>query len=619
MTDAPNGKSMMETMKSMLTRGPGSPVLVVVALVAFASGALLTSGDGGGNPHTEHASEDTVWTCSMHPQIRQSEPGSCPICGMDLIPAGGPESTAFDGAIVLSERARRLAELRTEPVRRQGTAAAEVRLLGRVEVDESTQRAVTTWIGGRIDRLAVNTTGERVRVGQVIATLYSPEVYAAHQDLLTARTQVERLGDGTPTAASASRAALAAAEDRLRILGVPDDELTRMAAADAPYRAIPIRTPFGGTVIQRVATEGAYVETGTPLYRLADLSKLWIELDAYESDLARLQVGQDVRLSLEALPGETSEGRISFVNPTLDPQRRTAAVRVEVPNPGGQLRPGMFAEAIVFTGEGGGESPLVVPASAPLFTGKRSVVYVELREDGHLSYAPRTVRLGPRLGDVYPVVAGLSEGERVVTRGAFAIDADLQIRGGPSMMSLPDDASEGPWAEVVKLPADERARLAPVIQTYLEVQRALADDDLDGAKASSEDLIPAIAAVQLETGRDAWRGLAATLRAHTIHVARATDIEGARAGFEPLSAAVEGMLRTFGNPLDVDMHVAFCPMADDNRGARWVQQGETIDNSYFGESMRRCGEIRTEIAPGGFLAGESETPAGGPGPAGHAH
>ena len=146
-----------------------------------------------------------------------------------------------------------------------------------------------------------------------------------------------------------------------------------------------------------------------------------------------------------------------------------------------------------------------------------------------------------------------------------------------------------------------------------------ADDDLDGAKASSEDLIPAIAAVQLETGRDAWRGLAATLRAHTIHVARATDIEGARAGFEPLSAAVEGMLRTFGNPLDVDMHVAFCPMADDNRGARWVQQGETIDNSYFGESMRRCGEIRTEIAPGGFLAGESETPAGGPGPAGHAH
>lgn len=619
MTVAPKGTSMMERMQSMLTRGPGCLVLVVVALVAFGSGALLTSGDRGADPHAEHADEDTVWTCSMHPQIRQPEPGSCPICGMDLIPAGGSESAASNDTVVLSERARRLAELRTEPVRRQGTAAGEVRLLGRVEVDESTQRAVTTWIGGRIDRLAVNTTGERVRVGQVIATLYSPEVYAAHQDLLTARSQVERLGGGTPSAASAAGAALAAAEDRLRLLGVPDEEVTRMAAAEAPYRAIPIRTPYSGTVIERVATEGAYVETGTPLYRIADLSKLWIELDAYESDLARLEVGQDVELSVDALPGQLFEGRVSFVDPTLDPQRRTAAVRVEVSNPAGRLRPGMFAEATVFTAEGGGESPLVVPASAPLFTGKRSVVYVELRDDDALSYAPRTVRLGPRLGDVYPVVAGLSEGERVVTRGAFAIDADLQIRGGPSMMSLPDDASGGPWAEVVQLPAEERARLAPVIRTYLEVQRALADDDVDGAKESSERLIPAIAAVELETGQEAWTELSATLRAHAVHVARATDVGAARAGFEPLSAAVEAMLRTFGNPLDTDVHVAFCPMADDNRGARWVQQGETIDNSYFGESMRQCGEIRAEIAPGGFLAGESEAPARGAAPAGHVH
>jgi Cu(I)/Ag(I) efflux system membrane fusion protein len=612
---------MMERVKAMLARGPGCLVLVVVALAAFGAGVLLTSGSegGGGDPHAEHGDEDTVWTCSMHPQIRQSEPGSCPICGMDLIPAGGSESAASEDAVVLSERARRLAGLRTEPVRRQGTAAAEVRLLGRVEVDESTQRAVTTWIGGRIDRLAVNTTGERVRAGQVIATLYSPEVYAAHQDLLIARSQVERLGDGTPTAASAARAALEAAEDRLRLLGVPDDELTRMATADAPYRAIPIRTPFAGTVIERVATEGAYVETGTALYRLADLSKLWIELDAYESDLARLQVGQDVRLVFEALPGQTFEGRVSFVDPTLDPQRRTAAVRVEVANPGGRLRPGMFAEATVFTGEGAGESPLVVPASAPLFTGKRSVVYVESRGDESLSYSPRTVRLGPRLGEVYPVVAGLSEGERVVTRGAFALDADLQIRGGPSMMSLPDDTSEGPWADVVELPAEERARLAPVIRTYLEVQRALAEDDFAGAKGSAERLIPAIAAVELETGQEAWTELAGTLRAHATHVARSTDIEGARGGFEPLSTAVEGMLRTFGNPLDTDVHVAFCPMADDNRGARWVQQGETIDNSYFGESMRRCGEIRAEIGPGGFLPGQAAAPAGRPAPAGHVH
>ncbi len=594
---------MPDLLKPLAGRLPGCLALVVVAILAFVAGAVLTGGDGGdpADPHAGHVDADTVWTCSMHPQIRQSEPGSCPICGMDLIVAGGASSDRADDRVVLSDRARRLAQLRTEPVRRQGEAAGEVRLLGRVEPDESTQKAVTTWIGGRIDQLQVSTTGEQVRRGQVIATLYSPEVYSAHQDLLTARSQVERLDDGTESAASAARAALRAAEDRLRLLGVPDTELERMASAERPRQSIAIRSPFAGTVIERIATEGAYVQTGSPLYRIADLSKLWIQLDAYESDLPRLQVGQEVSLQVEAVPGQTFEGRVAFVDPTLDPQRRTARVRVEVSNPEGVLRPGMFAEATVFTEEASEQAPLVIPASAPLFTGQRSVVYVELLDEETLAYAPRTVRLGPRLGDYYPVVAGLSEGDRVVTRGAFALDADLQIRGGPSMMSQPDDLSAGPWADVVPLPAAERERLVPVVRAYLDVQEALAEDDPEAAVAAAEALVLAIEAVSLDKGAPAWAELAPELREHAQHVARSPDIEGARAGFEPLSAAVEGLLSTFGNPLEAELHVAFCPMADDNRGARWVQQGETIDNSYFGASMRLCGEIRSEIAPGGFL------------------
>ncbi len=611
---------MSDAWKSLLGRAPGCLALLFVAVLAFAAGSILTGGGGdAADPHAGHVDADTVWTCSMHPQIRQSEPGSCPICGMDLIPAGGASSSSANDQVVLSDRARRLAQLRTEPVRRQGGTAAEVRLLGRVEPDESTQKAVTTWIGGRIDELQVNTTGERVRKGQVIATLYSPEVYAAHQDLLTARKQVERLGEASPSAVSAARSALAAAEDRLRLLGVPDAELERMASAERPRQSVPIRSPFSGTVIERVATEGAYVQTGSPLYRIADLSKLWIQLDAYESDLPRLQVGQEVSLQVEAIPGQTFEGRVAFVDPTLDPQRRTARVRVEVGNPDGLLRPNMFAEATVFTGETSDEAPLVIPASAPLFTGKRSVVYVELRDEETLAYAPRTVRLGPRLGDYYPVVAGLSEGDRVVTRGAFALDADLQIRGGPSMMSQPDDLSAGPWASVVQLPAAERERLGPVMRTYLEVQKALAEDDHEAAVASAEALLPVIEAVSLDKGAAAWAELAPEMRGHAQHVARSKDIEGARAGFEPLSAAVEGLLRTFGNPLEAELHVAFCPMADDNRGARWVQQGETIDNSYFGASMRQCGEIRSEIAPGAFLPGATSATPSRPAPAGHVH
>jgi Cu(I)/Ag(I) efflux system membrane fusion protein len=585
---------------ALLRRAPGCLALVVVAVLAFGAGALMT---GGESPSHDAHAEHTVWTCSMHPQIRSEEPGACPICGMDLVPANGASTETQTDRVVLSDRARRLAQLRTEVVRRRGDAAAEVRLLGRVEPDESTQKTVTSWIAGRIDRLQVDTTGARVRQGQAIATLYSPEVYAAHQDLITARTQVERLGSGSASAVSAAQAALEAAQDRLRLLGLPDDEVERMAAADRPSRSVSIRSPFSGTVIERIATEGAYVQTGSPLYRIADLSKLWIQLDAYESDLPRLQVGQEVALQVEALPGQRFEGRVAFIDPTLDPQRRTSRVRVEVDNPDGRLRPGMFAEATVFTDEASDEAPLVIPASAPLFTGKRSVVYIEQRDEETLSYAPRTVRLGPRLGDFYPVVAGLSEGDRVVTRGAFALDADLQIRGGPSMMSQPDDRAEGPWARVVQLPAEERERLAPVVRSYLDVQRALAEDDHAAATDSADALLRDVANVQLETGATAWSELAPVLQGHAERIARAADIQGARAGFEPLSAAVEDLLQVFGNPIDAELHVAFCPMADDNRGARWVQQGESIDNSYFGASMRRCGEIRSEIAPGAFLPG----------------
>ncbi|MEO0599950.1 MAG: efflux RND transporter periplasmic adaptor subunit [Myxococcota bacterium] len=545
----------------------------------------------------DHGPED-AWTCSMHPQIRSAEAGACPICGMDLVPVSSQGGST--DRVVLSERARKLANLQTTEVRRQSDASAEVRLLGRLEPAETTRRNVTTWVAGRIDRLHVNTTGERVRRNQVIAKLYSPEVYSAHQDLLTARTQVDRFGEGTERASDAARAALSAARERLRLLGVPEDEVERMATATEPTRSVSIRSPFGGTVIERAATEGAYVETGATLYRIADLGQLWVQLDAYESDLPRLATGQSVELVVEALPGERFEGRVGFIEPTIDAQRRTARVRVEVDNASGRLRPGMFAEALVSTGSPGADAPLVVPHTAPLFTGRRSVVYVEVPTSTGPAFEPRTVRLGPRLGDVYPVVSGLSRGERVVSRGAFALDADLQIRGGHSMMSTPDDTTEGP--EPTTLTPGQRRTLAPVLRRYLDVQRGLAEDDHAKAVRSARALQTALDAVALPaSSEDVWTPLAEHLDAHANHVAGSADIEGARAGFEPLSAAIEHLLTTFGNPIDEPVHVAFCSMAKGNQGARWVQTGKTIDNAYFGATMRTCGELRAAVVPNGYL------------------
>ncbi|MGB1017088.1 MAG: efflux RND transporter periplasmic adaptor subunit, partial [Nannocystaceae bacterium] len=257
-------------------------------LVGFVVGILVVGiggSDTADNDDTEvaaeastAAAEPTVWTCSMHPQVQQPDPGPCPICGMDLIPlhTGGGDDLGDDdkNRVQLSARAKALARLRTAPIGRAADASAEVRLLGRIEPNEAALKSVTAWTGGRIERLHVKVTGQKVRAGQVIATLYSPEVFTAHQDLLVAKKQISRLAASPASSREAAAAALEAIRQRLRLIGVPDDALARMERQNKPSRSVAIRTPFGGTVIERIATEGAYVPTGSPLYRVANLKKL---------------------------------------------------------------------------------------------------------------------------------------------------------------------------------------------------------------------------------------------------------------------------------------------------------------------------------------------------------
>ena len=575
--------------------------IALACLVGVGIGMVLRGGEKTGQTAAEE--EPTIWTCAMDPQVRATESGPCPLCGMDLVPATSDDEVP--DAIVLSERARTMARLRTTEVRQLAEEGSLLRLLGRLEPAETERRSVTAWVGGRVDRLVVTTTGEHVQKGQVIAQLYSPEVYAAHQDLLIARDQLAQLSDGSQTARDAANAALDAARDRLRLLGMPGDALTRLEAADAPTETVAIRSPHTGTVLSRSVTQGDYIETGTALFEVARLDPLWVQLDAYEQDLPRLSVGQRVRLEVEALPGATFEGRVSFVDPTLDPVRRTARVRVEVANPDGQLRPGFFAEAVVETPILTSSTPLVIPTSAALYTGRRSVVYVEEdRADGR-AYRPRTVRLGARMGDVYPVLTGLEKGERVVVRGAFVLDADLQLRGGASMMNQPDDperASAGP----IPLTAGDRDALAPVFEAYLTIQTALAADDFETAQQAARTLGDAATAVQLPSEADtAWGPMSQSLRTDAEMVAQADTIALARNTFAGVSATLQTVLARFGNPLNDDIHLAYCPMAFDNQGGTWIQAGETVDNAYYGTTMRTCGELQATIRPDHHL--ESST------------
>jgi Cu(I)/Ag(I) efflux system membrane fusion protein len=540
---------------------------------------------------------------------------------MDLIAVqqGGPAGAGAD-RVTLSERAKALMKLQTSVVVRERRHAGEVRLLGLVEPNESTLKTITVWTGGRIDRLHVNTTGQHVAVGQVIATLYSPEVLAAHQDLIVAKRQVERLAGGHESARAAAGQALDAARSRLRLLGLPEDELRDMERHERPTTAVRVRSPFAGTVLERIATEGVYVATGAPLFRVANLSSLWLQLDAYEADLPNLKLNQAVSVNVRGLD-ERFEGEVTFIEPTLDPTKRTAKVRVVVDSKKGKLRPGMFAEAVVQGTAPASEPPLVVPASAPLFTGQRALVYVELPNMPAPTYEPRVVRLGPRLGEVYPVVAGLEEGERIVTRGAFALDADLQIRGGASMMSH-DGAVQSAAGTALALSAPQRSKLAPVVQAYLVVQRALAADDLAQAKRGAAKLEEAAKAVRFTSPAEVvpvWRELSARLVADASRLAAAPSIEASRSAFEALSAGTVQLLAQLGNPLEQSLSVAFCSMAFGSRGASWVQAGTNIDNAYFGASMRSCGEVEQKVAPGSLLTAQPRGVTASPQPPSHDH
>ena len=597
----------------------------VLGVLAFGLGRCVPALEPGpvasedAGEETGEANEPEVWSCSMHPQIQQDQPGPCPLCGMDLIPL----STMPDASgerVSLSERAALLAQIQTVEVERISAPGVDLRLLGRVEVDESRVRNVSAWVGGRVDKLLVRETGKVVRKGQTIALLYSPEVYTAHQDLLTAAKQVEKLRNASELVRGSAEATVDSARERLSLLGLSDRSIDRMSTDLKPRKSMAITATEGGTVMERLVTQGQYVEAGAVLYRIVDLSKVWVQLDAYESDLPALMEGQTVELSVEALPGERFGGEIAFIDPIVDPRRRVTRIRVEADNTDGKLRPGMFVEAVVQGDDNGGDGdnearqkPLVVPVTAPLFTGKRSLVYVEIEDedDTRPSYEPRVVELGPRMGERYPVIAGLAEGERVVVHGAFAIDEDLQIRGGASMMSRPNqDLDAG-----IRIEADAelRAQLSAVLEAYLDIQVALADDAWEPSQRAATELLVALGEVEVPGGpaADVWDQLGPALVHHSNEAAQSEAIEGVRGAFLHLSASTRALLGVFGNPLPQPLRLAYCPMANSNEGAEWIQATDQVDNSYFGESMLSCGEFRAVIEPGQYLLSERDRGLGG--------
>jgi len=369
-------------------------------------------------------SKGTIWTCSMHPQIRMPQPGKCPICGMDLIPLIQNSASSINpDAIRLSKEAVQLANVLTSTATKQ-KPVKEVRLYGKVQADERLFQSQTAHVPGRIERLFINFTGESVVKGQVLAEIYSPELINAQQDLLeTVKTKQLQ-----PELYEASK-------EKLRQLKLTDEQIAKIESSGIVQNNFEVVSNTAGTVTDLKVSTGDHVAEGSVLFEIADLSKVWVMFDAYESDLQFVHKGEKISFTLEALPGMDYTGYIDFIDPVIDPVTRVAKVRVETGNTSGRLKPEMFATGIVSSNLSDYRNDVVVPKSAVLWTGKRSVVYVKQPGSDEPVFMMRDVELGPMLGESYVIINGLSDGEEVVTDGAFSVDAAAQLQGKPSMMN----------------------------------------------------------------------------------------------------------------------------------------------------------------------------------------
>lgn len=631
-------------MKSLLLSKYSLAILALLAGLVL--GRLFFAGPETGNGSPEHSEEDhqggeagsETWTCSMHPQIQQGEPGDCPICGMDLIPVES-DSGSDEGAreMTMSEASRGLADIRTTPVERR-YPVARIRMVGRLEFDETREKSLTARFPARIEELFVNFTGIPVKAGEHLAEVYSPELLSAQQELLTAH----RSDPESPMAR--------AAREKLRLWDLTPDQIDAIIERGEAQDRFVLRAPIGGVVVEKQVKEGSYIQTGESLFRIVDLSELWLFLDAYESDLPWLRFGQEVSFTVEAFPGETFEGTLSFIEPEVDREKRTVPVRVNVPNPDRRLKPGMFARGVVEArmGEGGNVfapelagkwispmhpevvknepgtcdvcgmdlvpaeelgyveaepegAPLVIPSSSVLRTGRRAVVYVEKADAERPTFEGREVVLGPRAGDSFIVSSGLEEGERVVINGAFKIDSALQIQARPSMMNpegggaVPGHdhgagdempAQEAGGGDTAEVPEIESPLAPKLIDPYLDLQSALAGDSLSEARE-------ALQAMMELTGHEG--ALPDLLHA----MLEADDLEGMRTPhFEDLSNALIAAVREEPEAFEGELLLMNCPMVHGDTGADWIQRSEPLLNPYFGATMLRCGDVKETLVGG---------------------
>jgi len=589
-------------MKNNMKSNIKNIIIVILALaIGLGAGYFIFGNSQQVNAPTEvhnHKAEAVktstdaeIWTCSMHPQIKQNEAGDCPLCGMDLIPL---EANSSNNPLVLemTDAAVKMANIQTTIVGETNhTTGKTIRLSGKIQPDERLASSQVTHISGRIEKLYVSFTGEQVSKGQKIATLYSPELITAQRELLEAL----KLKDLNPNLVEAAR-------NKLRYWKIGDAAIEQIEQKGKIQENFTVYADETGIVTTRRVSVGDYIKQGEPLFDLMNLRKVWVLFDAYEEDLSNISIGDKVEFTTPSLPNKTFKTRVTFIDPIINANTRVASIRTEVSNSKRLLKPEMLVYGTLQK-KSSSSNQLNVPKSAVMWTGKRSVVYTKVPDTNIPSFEFREIEIGEALGSNYQVIGGLEVGEEVVTYGSFTIDAAAQLNNQKSMMNRnvsvkgTDHSSHLPdYTE--STPPAFKEQLFALATTYLTLKDALVATDGEASKEAANQVLSSLAKIDMSLVKDDahnyWMKQQGAIKAHSEKITTSDDIEEQRKQFDFLSQALVKATKVFGIG-EATLYVQHCPMANNNEGADWLSNVEEIRNPYFGDKMLTCGLVKTTI------------------------
>ncbi len=558
-----------------------------------------SSGENTVHDHPETSETTKMWTCSMHPQIMKSEPGDCPICGMDLIPAETNHQGLNANEFKLTQNAMALANIQTSVIGNSTNKNGSIKLSGKIAENEEASVVQASYFSGRIELLNINSTGEEVQKGQLLATIYSPELIAAQQELITAAILKETQPD-----------LYKAVRNKLAFWKISEDQIKQIETSKKVQQNFPIYATVTGTVSEKLVKQGDYVKLGQALLKITNLNTVWALFDVYENQIDLFKKGQNITVTTNAFPNKKFMERVDFIDPTLNSATRTVKLRVVLNNTNRDLKTGMFAEASILHSSNKKEDVLMVPSTAVLWTGKRSVVYVKTNSVEPV-FEMREITLRNQIGEQYEILDGLKNGDEIVTNGTFTIDAAAQLQGKKSMMNkkggktttgheshLTKEITEIKENKRLKVSSKFQLQLKGVFNNYIKLKDALVKDDSNNAVAEAKNISQSLSKVDMKLLKDEkahtkWMSFQKEIKASSLSISNTSDIKIQRNYFIHLSKYLIQTIEIFG--IQEKVYSQFCPMANTDKGAFWLSTEEKIRNPYFGNAMLSCGSVEQII------------------------